>query len=238
MKLVIYFLVAYIINFQVIPIITTFIKKSFYYKKIKNICKVNNYTMISNYLIWIFSSVKNEDPEMFIKTDKAIYSIKNYGFYKTPNYFVFLDKNTVEIQIVRMIFYIGFVFLKQIKKQNTNYDEAEKHFEISKFPVINIILFCPKCVQLITLVGNSLLTYKNYVNTKCTFKIFKIPILKMRSIIKSPFIGFTDDKPVPDMKGIETVDLKNGDMIYGAYVYNIKSFMKERLNSSDFLVHS
>ena len=42
---------------------------------------------------------------------------------------------------------------------------------------------------------------------------------------------------MPDIKGVEAKDLKNGDMIYGAYVYNVKSFIKERLQSSDFLVN-
>jgi hypothetical protein len=194
--------------------------------------------MISEYLNWLFSSVKKDNPEMFIKTDKAIYSIKNYGFYKTPNYFVFLDKNTVEIQTITMILYIGFAFLKHIKLKKTNYNEVEKHFEISKLPIINVILFCPKCTQLITLEGNSLLTYKNYVDTKCSFKIFGKTILMVRSIIKSPFVGFTADKPVPNIKGVAVIDLKNGDMIYGSYVYNVKSFIKERLNSSDLIVHN
>ena len=238
MKLAICFLAAYILIFRIMPIITTLMHKCFYYAKIKNICKKNNYIMVSSFKKWIYSSLRNSNPEMFIRTEKAIYSIKNYGFYKTPNYFVFLNRNDIEIQIIKMIFWIGFAFLKSIKTQNINYNEADKYFGEHNFPVINVILFCPKCAKLVKLEGKSIPSYVEYVNTKNSFKIFGKTILKIRSIFKSPFVGFTSDSAVPYIKGVEVKDLSNGDMLYGAYVYNTKSFIRERLQSSDRLVRS
>jgi len=238
MKLAVYFFAAYILIYRITPVIATFTRKCFYYVKIKNVCKKNNYTMVSSFKKWVFSSIRNNTPELFIKTEKAIYSVKNYGFYKTPNYFVFMNKNDIEIQIIRMIFWVGFAFLKNIKIQNINYKEADKYFGEHKLPVINVILFCPKCAKLIKLEGNSIFSYRDYVNAKNSFKIFGKTILKIRSIIKSPFIGFDSDNAVPDIKGVEVKNLSNGDMVYGAYAYNIKSFIRERLQSSDRLVRS
>ena len=238
MKLVIYFLAAYISIYKIIPVITALTHKCFYYIKIKNICRKNNYTMISSFKTWIFSSVSKDKPEMFVRTEKAIYSVKNYGFYKTPNYFVFLNKNDIEVQVIRMIFWVGFAFLKNIRTKNINYDEADKYFGEHNLPVISIVLFCPKCAKLIKLEGKSIHSYTDYVNSKSSFKIWGRTILKIRSIIKNPFIGFDSDNAVPNIKGVEIKDLSNGDMIYGAYVYNVKSFVRERLQSSDRLVRS
>jgi len=238
MKLALYFFVAYILIFNVLPIITTVICKLYYYIKIKNICKQNRYIFISSLKRWLFSSIRKETPEIFIKTEKAIYSIKNYGFHKTPNYFGFINKNNIELQIIRMIFWVGFAFLRSIKIQNINYDEANKYFEEHELPVLNVMLFCPKCVKLFKLEGKSIPSYIDYVNTKNSFKIFGKTILKIRSIIKSPYIGFDSDRVVPYIKGVEIKNLSNGDMLYGAYAYNVKSFIRERLQSSDRLVRS
>lgn len=236
MKLAVYFLAAYILIYKIMPVIMTLVCKCFYYHKIKNVCRKNNYIMVSSFKDWIFSSVRTNNPEMFIKTEKAIYSIKNYGYYKTPNYFVFLDKNNIELQIIRMIFWVGFAFFKSVKTQNIDYNEADKYFGEHKLPVLNIILFCPRCTQLKKLEGKSVPSYIEYVNTKNSFKIFWKTILKIRSIVKNPFTGFTSDSAVPYIKGVEVKDLSNGDIIYGAYAYNIKSFIRERLLSSDRLV--
>lgn len=239
MKFVLYFLIAYIVIFNIIPSITTLIRKLFYYLEVQNICKKNKYIMVSSLRRWLFSSIRKDNPEMFIKTEKAIYSIKNYGFYKTPNYYVLLDRNNIEIQVVRMIFWIGFAFLKSIKIKNINYTNADKYFGEHNLPVINIILFCPKCAKAIKLTGNSAISYVEYVNTQNTFKIFGKVILKVRSIIKNPYVaGLGVDNPVYGIKGVEGINLSNGDMVHGAYIYNIKSFIRERLCSSDMLVHS
>ena len=236
MKLLAYFISAYIFIAYIIPFITTLFKKLFYFIKIKNICKKCNYKIISSILKWLFSSVRNEIPEMFIKTEKAVYSIKNYGFYKKPNYYVFHDKNNIEIQIIRRIYWIGYVIIKNIKIRNVNYDNANKYFGEHNLPVIDIMLFCPKCAGAVKLQGDSIASYVNYVNTQNAFKIFGKIILKIRHLLVNPYSGFTKYEPVPKIKGVESVELSNGDMFGGAYIYNAKSFINRRLLSSDELV--
>ena len=238
MKLLIYILTAYIFIAYIIPFTTTLCNKLFYYIKIKNTCKKCNYKIVLSLLKWLFSSVKNKNPEMFIKTDKAVYSIKNYGFYKKPNYYVFMrNKNNFEIQIIRRIYWIGYVILKNIKLGHVNYDCVEKYFGEHNLPVIDIILFCPKCVGAAMLKFDSPTIYMNYVDMQNTFKIFGKTILKIRNLIVNPYSSGTESYiTVPKIRGAESVELSNGNMFDGAYIYNIKSFINRRLLSSDELV--
>ena len=77
MQLLIYFLIAYIAIAYVIPFLTTLIQKLLYYVKIAIVCRKYKYKMVSPLFKWLFSSVRNADPEMFIKTDKAVFSLNN-----------------------------------------------------------------------------------------------------------------------------------------------------------------
>jgi len=238
MKLIVYFLIAFIVFAYIVPFITTLIIKLFYYIKIKKVCKICKYTIVSSLAGWLFSSVRANNPEMFIKTEKAVYSIKNYGFYKKPNYYVFYDKNNVEVQIIRRIYWIGYVIIKNIKIRNVNYTGAEKYFGENILPVINITLFCPKCVGAVKLQGEkSSASYANHVNTQNAFKIFGKTVLKLRNIVVDPYSAAGRYDPVPNqVKGVEYGDLSNGEAIYGSYIYNVKSFINRRLLTSDEMV--
>jgi len=227
-KLFIYFIIACIILMYIVPFVMTLMKKWFYYIKIKRICKKHNYKMVSSLTKWLFSSIRSSEPEMFIQTEKAIYSIKNHGFYKHSAYYVAQDKNTIEIQIIRLIFYIGFAFLKHIKINTIKYDSANQYFDNPNLPVIHIMLFCPKCVGLVKLNGKTA-QYSKYVEDCYTFKFFGKSIVKVKSIHINPYGGFMKYQPVPNLTDLETINLSNGDMLYSSYVYNIKSIYQPTL---------
>ena len=232
MQLLIYFLIAYIVIAYVVPFITTLIQKLLYYVKIAIICRKYKYKMVSPLLKWLFSSVSNADPEMFIKTDKAVFSIKNYGFYKKPNQYIFFDKYNIEIHVVRMLpvlfMWLGYSVIKNIRISGINYNNADNYFN-DDLPVFNIMLFCPRCIGALRLEGRiSAYSDKEHVNT---FKVFG------RIILKTKFMsGDTSYNPIPPTENIEIIELFNGDLVYGAYIFNSKSFIKKCLQpSSDLL---
>ena len=237
LKLLLYFLAAYIVIAYIVPFITTIIQKLFYYIRIKIICRKNKYKIFVSFFRWLFSSMRNETPEMFIKTEEAVYSVKNYGFYKKPNYIVFHDKNNIEVQIIRIIYFASYAIIKNIKIKSKDYNAADKYFGEHGLPVINIILFCPKCVGLSGLSGKFISEYNEYINSQYAIKIFGKTILKAKNIAINPYQISVGYKPVPDINGLKVIGLNNGDMAYGAYVYNAKSFIKQRLQSSDMLVN-